>query len=257
MTTVTAGLRSIKGRIRRLLETPREPRPELLTIPIDRCRHYNGYKYGSSAFNPYENYIVGMHRGVDRAVLRDRFEDFLRYFRPRDLGELLQVPLSRAVPMWVYPWDARAPIRPHGGWLESAASVEDIITHFSEQGIQRSKIEGEYFWLERALTTITAQGYQPEQFSYIEVLELRDGAESVYIVKDGNHRLSSLVAFGHTRVTVSRDASEIVDLSRCARWPHVASGLYSVADARALVHAYFRGVTGFRRADVPAAFLEE
>lgn len=257
MTTVTSGLRSIKGRIRRLIDRPIEPRPELLSIPIDRCRHYNGYKYGSSAFNPYENYIVGLQQGVDRAVLRARFEDFLQHFRPRHLGELLQVPLSRPVPMWVYPWDARAPIRPNGGWIETAAAVEDIITHFSEQGIQRSKIAGEYFWLERAFDTIAAEGYRPEQFSYIDVLELRDGADSVYIVKDGNHRLSSLVAFGRTHVAVSRDANEIVDLSRCARWPHVVSGLYSVADARALVRAYFEGVTGFPRAAVPAAILNE
>jgi hypothetical protein len=257
MTTVTSGLRSIKGRIRRLIDGPREPRPQLLTIPVDRCRHYNGYKYGSSAFNPYENYIVGMHQGIDRAVLRDRFEDFLVHFRPRDLGELLQVPLSRKVPMWVFPWDAGAPICPNGGWLETAVSVEDIITHFSEQGIQRSKIAGEYFWLERALDTIATMGYQPEEFSYIDILELRDGNESVYIVKDGNHRLSSLVAFGHTHVVVSRDANETVDLTRCARWPHVVSGLYTVADARALFRAYFTGVAGFPRAVVPAAILNQ
>jgi hypothetical protein len=256
MTTVTSGLRSIKSRIRGLVDRPRRPRPQLLTIPIERCRHYNGYKYGSSAFNPYENYIVGMHQGIDRAVLRARFEDFLRYFRPRDLGELLQVPLSQPVPMWVYPWDAWAPIRPNGGWLDTATSVEDIITHFSAEGIQRSKIDGEYFWLERALATIATIGYQPEQFSFIDVLELRDGGESVYIVKDGNHRLSSLVAFGHTHVVVSRDANETVDVEQCTRWPHVSSGLYSPADARALVRAYFNGVGDFPRALTPATILE-
>ena len=257
MPTVTSGLRSIKGRLRRLVDRPRRPRVEALPIPIDRCRHYNGYKYGSSSFNPYETYIVGLHQGVDRSVLRGRFEDFLQHFRPRDLGELLQVPLSRTVPMWVYPWDARAPIRPNGGWLETAASVEDIITHFSEQGIQRSKIACEYFWLERAFDTIGSMGYQPDAFSYINVLELRDGGDSVYIVKDGNHRLSSLAAFGHTHVVVSRDANETVDVRQCHTWPHVVSGLYSAADARALFRAYFTGVVDFPRAAVPAAILEQ
>jgi hypothetical protein len=214
-----------------------------VAIPIDRCRHYNGYKYGSSTFNPYEQYIVGMHRGVDRAVLRD-------------LGELLQVRLSRQVPMWVYPWDPRAPIRPNGGWLETADSIDDIITHFSEQGIQRSKILGEYFWLERALDTISTSGYQPERFSYIDVLELRDGDESVFVVKDGNHRLSSLVAHGQTEVVVSLDDNETIDVARRGRWPHVVSGLYSADDALALTRAYFRGVEGFPRAAVPAAILE-
>ena len=256
MTAVTSGLRSIKGRIRRLIDRDQKPRTELLTVPIDRCRHYNGYRYGTSAFNPYENYIVGRHRGVDPAMLRDRFEDFLRYFRPRDLGELLQVPLSRQVPMWVLPWDAHAPIRPNGGWLDDPATVVDIMTHYCEQGILRSKIDREYFWLEGAYDTIATMGYQPRRFSYITVFELRDGDESVFIVKDGNHRLGSLVAFGHTQVLVARDTCDIIDVSRHARWPHVVSGLYSPADAVALFRKYFTGVDGFSRSPRPATILD-
>jgi hypothetical protein len=252
MTAVTSGLRSFGGRLRRLIDRP-QPGPELLTIPIDRCRHYNGYKYGSSAFNPYENYIVGLHRGEDRGVLRRQFEDFLLHFRPRHFGELLRVPLSNRVPLWVYPWHASAGTHPNGGWHETADSVVDIITHFSEQGIQRSKIQGEYFWLERAYDTIATMGYQPRRFSYISVFELRDHDGSVYVVKDGNHRLSSMAAFGHTDVVAARE--EVFDLSAHDRWPQVASGLYSPADAHALVRAYFRGVDGFTRATKSAAIL--
>lgn len=256
MTVVTSGLRSIKGRIRRLIDRPRDARSQLVSVPIDRCRHYNGYKYGSSAFNPYENYIVGLHLGLDREVLRDRFEDFLRYFRPRDFGDLLQVPLSNSVPLWAYPWDADATIRPNGGWLDNVEDVPDIITHFSEQGIQRSKIEGEYVWLEGAYKTIATMGYQPRRFSYITVFELRDHDGSVFIVKDGNHRLSSLVAFGHTHVLVARDERETIDLSTHARWPHVVSGLYSAAEALALSRAYFRGVGDFPRSTSAATILD-
>jgi len=257
MTVVTSGLRSIKGRIRRLIVRDQKPRTDLLTVPIERCRHYNGYKYGSSAFNPYENYIVGLHRGVDRAVLRDRFEDFLLHFRPRDLGELLQVPLAHKVPMWVYPWDANAPVRPNGGWVDKVTDVPDIITHFCEEGVRRSKITGEYFWLERAYDTIATMGYQPRRFSYITVFELRDGAQSVFIVKDGNHRLGSLAAFGHTHVLVERDRRNIIDVSHHARWPHVISGRYSPGDAVALFRTYFRGVDDFARAAVPATLLDD
>ena len=198
-----------------------------------------------------------MHRGLDREILRDRFEDFLRHFRPRDFGELLQVPLSNTVPMWVYPWDANATIRPNGGWLDDVDGVVDIITHFCDRGIQRSKIDGEYFWLERAYNTIATMGYQPRRFSYIDVFEVRDRDQSVFIVKDGNHRLSSLVAFGHTHVLVASDENETVDVSRRARWPHVRSGLYSPADAHAVCRAYFEGVDDFPRAAVPATILDE
>jgi len=225
-------------------------------VPISCCRHYNGYRYGSGAFNPYENYIVGLHRGVDRALLRARFEDFLLHFRPRHFGELLQVPLSTRVPLWVYPWHASVAAGSTGGWLENADSVVDIITHFSEQGIQRSKIEGEYFWLERAYETIASQGYQPRRFSYIDVFELRDRDTRVFIVKDGNHRLSSLAAFGHARVVVHRDAREVFDLSAHQGWAQVVQGLYTPADALALTRAYFRGVDGFSRSATPAAILD-
>ena len=255
MTTVTSGLRSIKGRIRRLIDRPLEAGPEPVSVPIDRCRHYNGYKYGSWSFNPYENYIVGMHQDVDRGVLRNRFEDFLRYFRPRHFGELLQVPLSNQVPMWVYPWNAGALILPNGGWHDDVNSVPDIITHFCEAGIQRSKIDGEYVWLEEAYNTIMTMGYQPGRFSYINVFEIRDHDESVFVVRDGNHRLGSLVACGHTHVIVTRDPRDTIDVSQHPRWPHVVSGLYSPAEARALCRRYFQGVDGFPRASVPAAIL--
>ena len=256
MTAATSGLRSIKGRLRRLIIRDQKPRLEILSIPIERCRHYNGYKYGSSAFNPYENYIVGIHQGTDRGVLRDRFEDFLLHFRPRDFGELLQVPLANRVPMWVYPWDARTASPPNGGWLNDVDSVPDILTHFCEAVIQRSKIDGEYFWLERAYTTIATVGYQPRQFSYVTVRELRDGVKSVYIVKDGNHRLSALAALGHKDVIVVRDQRETIDVAQYATWPLVVSRLYTPGDALALCHAYFNGVASFDRTNTPAGVLD-
>jgi hypothetical protein len=256
MTTVTSGLRSIKGRIRRLIDAPRQLGPQLVTVPIDRCRHYNGYKYGSSAFNPYENYIVGLHQKTDREALRQRFEDFLRYFRPRHFGELLQVPLANQVPMWVYPWDAQAVLRPNGGWFDAVEDLPDIITHFCEAGIQRSKIEGEYFWLERAYETIATMGYQPRRFSYITVRELRREGESVFVVTDGNHRLSALTAFGHKDVVVARDDRETIDASGYATWPQVVSRLYSPAEAQVVFGAYFTGIDSFQRATTPARILD-
>src|SRR5437773_9245947 len=98
-TAVTSGLRYIRGRVRRLVR--REPpttaaRP--ITIPINACRHYNAYRYGSSSFNPYENYVDGLHRQRAVESLREAFEDFLRHFRPRSFSDLLQTSFSKHVP---------------------------------------------------------------------------------------------------------------------------------------------------------------
>ena len=254
MTTVTSGLRSIKGRIRRLIDGPREPRLRVLSIPIDRCRHYNGYKYGSSAFNPYENYIVGLQQGVDRAALRDRFEDFLLHFRPRDLGELLQVPLSGTVPMWVYPWDARAPIRPNGGWLETAASVEDIITHSSSRASSARRspasISGS-----SGPSTPSDDGLPAGDASRTSrSSSCATAARACSSSRTETTVSSSLVAFGHTSVVASLTINENVDLSNTRAGRTCCPGFIRLP-TRALRVSISVGSTTSRAATVPATIL--
>lgn len=248
----------IKNRARRLgLIKQIGSQAEVLTIPIDACRHYCAFRYGSNSFNPYENYIVGLSQGISKFVLKAQFEEFLRFYRPRDFGAVYGLKFSKPIPLWCFPWHAGGPMNPRQGWPDALDDVPDIITHFCERGIRRSRVEEEYFWMERALNTISARGYQPEAMGYITVSEFRGTDRSVYLVTDGNHRLSALVALGHRQVVVKRDTWACVSLADCNTWPQVQLGRYTCQDATALFDIYVKGVDGFVRAPCPAPILDE
>lgn len=230
---------------------------DMVTVPINRCRHYCAFKYGSGTFNPYENYVVGLHQGQSLDDLRQRFEDFLMYFRPRGFGEMFNIELSRHIPLWIYPWHRGQEFSLDNGWLSDLDKVPDIITHFCEQGIKRSRIEEEYFWLERAYATISAHGYQPYSNSFAEAFELKNEGESVFIITDGNHRISALAALGYQEVKIKLSRRAQVNGKNYKEWPQVRLGTYSEQDALDIFNVYFVGVDGFRRSSQPARILEQ
>jgi hypothetical protein len=226
-------------------------------VAIANCVHYCGFRYGRGEFNPYENYIVGLANGVSREILRTRFVDFIRHYRPHDLGEALGVRTERVIPLWLLPWKSWRKLMRPGGWSESPTSVVDIMTHFSPKGILLSHIMQEYRWLEQAWKNISRNGYQPKWYSYIEVFELRGTHESRFIVVDGNHRLSALAALGQSEVWVRRMPWAIAHRSRARYWPLVISGHVSPGDALRIFDAYFCGNATCHRAPVPAEILND
>lgn len=254
-----SGLQSIRKRFGGLLTKAFDVQQNasIVTVPISQCRHYCAFKYASGSFNPYENYVVGLHKGTPLSELRQRFEDFLMYYRPRNFGEVFDIQLSRHVPLWVYPWNLGRSFNPNNGWLNDLDEVPDIVTHFCEQGIKRSRIEEEYFWLERAYATVSTQGYQPYNGSFIEAREFAKGNERVYLIADGNHRISALAALGHEEVMIKVSKSLRWDGKNHRKWPQVRLGTYSEQDAIELFNVYFVGVSGFRRSNQPARIVEE
>ena len=247
-----------RKRVRGLLRRAFGPRKaDIVTVPIDRCRHYCAFKYGSGSFNPYENYVVGLHEGAPLGELRQRFEDFLIHYRPRDFGEVFGIALSRRVPLWVYPWQLDLRFDPQNGWLDDLDEVPDIITHFCARGIRRSRIQEEYFWLERAYATVSTHGYRPHKNTFIEALEFAREDERAYLLTDGNHRVSALTALGHEEVMVKVHTLVRWDGENHREWPQVRLGTYSEQDAIKVFDVYFGGVTGFTRSDRPARIIEE
>lgn len=230
-------------------------RKKISTLPIASCRHYCGFIYGARSFNPYENYVIGVHNNVAWSDLRSQFEDFIKYYRPRNFGDVLGIDISKNIPLWVFPWNAYEKVNIHNGWLSDLDDVPDIITHFCEQGVKRTRINEEYFWLERAYKSIASIGYQPRLHGYIEVLELRVGEDSAYIVTDGNHRLSALAAMDRTSVVVKILPSRI-DSRNVDTWFQVKRGLYSKEDAIMTLRAYIEGVKTFCRSQTPAKIIE-
>ncbi|MER2513611.1 MAG: hypothetical protein ABTQ25_14530 [Nitrosomonas ureae] len=225
-------------------------------IAISDCVHYCGFRYGRNEFNPYENYITGLSKGYLLHELQERFIDFIRHYRPQDLGAALGVTTSRSIPLWLLPWKSwRKLLRPNG-WQESPADVIDILTHFSPQGVARHFIEREFVWLERAFKTIRDQGYLPEQYGYIEVFELRGQIESRFLVIDGNHRLSALHALGVVRVRARQSLLFRACRNRARFWPLVLSGHVPHGDALAIFDSYFQGNQRPHRSSVPALLLD-
>ncbi len=233
---------------------------KLCVIEVSSCVHYCAFHYGRSSFNPYENYVQGLVRGENLQRIRDRFEDFLRYYRPRSMGEALGVPLGKVQPLWSFPWENRT-VRHDGpahGWFVEPADVPDILTHFSEKGVLRSRIVEEYGWLENTLSSIRKVGYDPVGNSgHIEARRFRSvGGDVMHLVTDGNHRLSALSALGWTQVPVLISEAETIHESKASNWRQVCAGHYSAADAVKVFSAYFAGNRRPRTTDTPARILD-
>jgi hypothetical protein len=224
-------------------------------VAIADCVHFCGFRYGRDEFNPYENYIRGLVAGKTLAQVRERFVDFVRYYRPRNLGEALGVATTKQVPLWWLPWKSWLKLMQPGAWQESTDDVLDILTYFSPRGIEWSRIEEEFFWMERALRTMSKPGYQPEKFGYIDVFELRGNESSRFLVIDGNHRLSALYATGQQRALVRQRPFHLANRKHAWLWPLVLSKHVAHRDALSIFDAYFAGNHNPCRAKLPAPLL--
>jgi len=247
---------SISKHVRRWTSrTPDAKETELIRIPVQLCRHYCGFRYGCDSYNPYENYIVGLHRDVPEQELQRKFEDFILWYRPRNFAQVLGIPISPSIPLWSYPWNRRPEAENHG-WHIGLDKIPDILTHFCEEGVKLSRMEEEYLWLRQAYQNIKQSGYLPEAHSYFRVCEMTDGVSTAYLMLDGNHRLSALAALGVREVLVQHRPRKTVRLSNLPHWIQVKSGAYQPAEAEQVLRAYLQGVDDFPRSLVPATILE-
>jgi len=231
-------------------------RPSTIQIPLRNCVHYCAFRYGRQEINPYENYQIDLCAGIPVIEARRRFIQFLRSYRPHHLGEALGISTTRPYALWVYPWDSEAPGDwNHCGWLEKPEDIPDILTHFCHTGIQSMRIDEEFVWLEKSLSSIKQNGYLPEKFGPARVLELRrrDGAVA-YLLLDGNHRAGALVALG-CRETLIAHRERIVCENEVDNWPGVRNGWMTHEDAIAVFNAYFTGNDQWTRSLEPADIL--
>lgn len=234
-------------RIHRLFDSLRSP--SRTTVDINHCVHYCAFRYGHDEFHPYETYVRRLHDGDPPDELRAQFVDFLRNYRPKDLGEALGVSLERRYPMWLYPWSKPWHFlnpRNKSGWLKDPSTVPDIITHFSPNGISGSLIEKEFSWLQNAYHSISIQGYLPEQYGYPRGKLLISELGTRCLLLDGNHRVSVLSALGIANVSIQYFPSDNVYLGKLSMWPGVKLGIFSANDAERVFYAYFTGNTKFR-----------
>lgn len=237
-----------------------KPRFRQFEITIEQCVHYCGFRYGVDEYNPYESYLIDLKNHVPLSFARQRFIEFLLYYRPRHMGEALgMIDLSKAYPLWIYPWQRFDPKASdtQKGWCATSNSCPDILTHFCEAGILSFRIDEEFVWLERALHSVSENGYQPEQNkSYVRIRQFcRLDGKSAYLLLDGNHRISAMSALGYKTVEVQQKSTDVVYESGCDDWHGVQKGFYSREDALRIFNVYFEGNHNYRTATSPAQII--
>ncbi len=226
-------------------------------VPIKNCVHYCGFKYGGQQYHPYETTIERFKREPENAdAIKKQFIDFLKYYRPRYFNDAFDITLSKKYPLWTYPWHQHANHSYGNNWVSDPDDINDIITHFSEEGIPSYKIDREFFWMTRALKQM-AEGYRPEQYSYIEAFkfERKDG-HPAYLLLDGNHRVSALHALGETHVNILIKPASIVREHEVYKWPGVKNKTFTANDALALFNNYFDGRVCLKTSETPAQVLD-
>lgn len=229
-------------------------------MDIKQCVHYCGFRYGNGEYHPYESYVTRLHRKEPLKKIRGEFEQFLKYYRPRDMGEVLGVELSRPYPLWLFPWSSRWKYwrtKESAGWSASAGQIPDIITHFSMAGVPRRMIDHEYGWLHGAYESISAEGYNPEKYGYPhgQLLLGHDGRIACLML-DGNHRVSALSALGYESLVVKYRQSKSVSIQHIDEWTGVKNGFYTKDDAVILFNGYFSGNPDYCKSSVPASIIE-
>ncbi len=203
-------------------------------VPISRCYHYRGFRYGGFGGNLYEDYVIGLSKGRPLAELRSTFASALLSCRPRTLAEALGITL-RVQSAWQFPWN----IAGEQLAVRDPRLNPDIVCHFCESGILASHINREFRWLESAFESIKTLGFRPTEFGYLKCLELKGEHDSSYLVLDGNHRISALHALGFTDVLVLVSPLA-VRRSDVSTWPQVLGGTYTVDEALLVFDRYFR-----------------
>jgi len=233
---------------------------KFVEMAVKQCVHYCGFRYGHGEYHPYETYVKRLHQRVPLNQIRDEFEQFLKFYRPRDLGQALGVGLSRQYPLWLYPWSSSLKYwrtTRTSGWYASPDKIPDIITHFSEGGVPRRMIENEYEWLHGAYESISLEGYQPEKYGYpYAQLLFGYNGNIACLMLDGNHRISVLSALGYKSVVVKYRQDKSVSIQDIDRWTGVKNGVYTKDDAESVFDAYFSGNLNYFKSNSPAAIAE-
>lgn len=224
-------------------------------VPIAECVHYGAFRYGCGDVNPYEDYATALVRREPLVLARERFVDFLCHYRPRDFGEALGVELGGRHELWHFPWEAETPA---AAWVAEPDDAPDIITHFSERGILRFRIEEEFLWAEKLFHSIGRHGFRAKAGE--RPIEAREfwaaGGAKRYLITDGNHRVSALAAIGKKTVVVRSAPWAAVRETACTEWPRVRDGSCTAEDALRIFRAYFNGNHRTRTTEVPATVLE-
>lgn len=205
-------------------------------VDINKCYHYLGYRYGGYRNNLYEDFICDHYSGTNESKIKNQFIDRICGTRTTDFGQALGIKLTKKYHKWDFPWNwsLKRNVSQH---KYTPYNNPDIVCHTAEQGVLASHINREFQWLIGAINNIK-NGYFPEKYGYITLLELINKNDSHYIVLDGNHRISAMTALGYKKF-LAKIVHKRVNLGMRCLWGGVILGSYYLDDATRIFERYF------------------
>lgn len=207
-----------------------------------------GFAYNKAAANPF---VLAFEKAVsahDEATARSRVEALLSFYydsvQPASACEILDLSpddtpglLQLSAQQWIAPWGTES--------LEQRAfrtrmwtvkdglsngrivSAKDGLTTFGP--VSQRKLDLEVKRTLKLANSIREKGYVCSDFDAPEVFGLRADGEYRWFVIRGQHRFAACAAFGIE--TVPARVTKIVRREDAGEWPHVVTGIYSVAGA--------------------------
>lgn len=203
-------------------------------INISDCRHFRGYRYGLYGNNLYEDYVAQLHANKNIQDIRAQFIKRLLGNRSLDFGNTLGINLTKKYKNWDFPWNLSNTAKDYKSFENP-----DIVCHTSLDGILVSHINREFRWLEDAYHSISQQGYLPDKYGYVNLLQLSGKSSNSYIVLDGNHRISSLAALGIKEFKATIIKRIKLNERLFILWPGYLFKNYTLRDAKAIFNRYF------------------
>ncbi len=226
-------------------------------LAIDQCTHQSGLNHYRSGWNPFvttaRDVLIGVQTHFPGSVL----EDYYQRFQPRSAAEALagfgMAPRAfRELPpacLFLSPWTAwsssevlaltrlwaRMDGAEHGASLRESATLR--LKFFGP--VPKSIGEFEFSRIERVLASLQAKGFD-RTLGDVHIKLLKRGSELRYLTDGGGfHRVIAAHAAGMDELPATFTQPYAIDIDAAADWPHVRSGLWSEAEARAYVDHLF------------------
>jgi hypothetical protein len=240
-------------------------RGEIVCVPAELCINGFAYSFGRNGWQYYRDLAEELLDNPAVALEETRFHRFFREVRATSLTEMLSfhdpkltASLPR-LPYGAYPWGPqewyRVRVNPHRLYdrsrmprrTSSCPSTKPGFTEFLfyEKSPEVDRVIGrEFDKLSSLIRSFAESGYRPflgRNPLPSAVRLVSKSGETRFLVKDGNHRLAVLAAFGCERVWLRLDRRRFrpVFEAEASMWPWVRSGLLDMDDARRLFHLYF------------------
>jgi len=166
-------------------------RKRIFTIDIDKCVDEFGNSFGS---NGDHHFVKALNKGEDFESLCKYLKDFYKKTHISSFGEFVSDKDKKFIDKYFCPWE-----------LDRIRNIDKFISSHKIGPTSDSALETIVNRLLRILNSIRNKGFKTffKFDGYPRVIELEDENRNIlYLVRDGNHRLSVLSHLGYKKIKV-------------------------------------------------------